>query len=1509
MAMGLFALFNILAISSPAKAQVIQPVASKESFPNPSSPADLLLASQLPKELYQDLNAFQRGFLARLVRSHSFQTANMALCFAPDTPKEVIDQAYARIAPISAFRLNGRWTSTATDGGGLAQGDPTTLTFSFIPDGTLIQGFAGEPAAPSNLIAWLNGKYGSQNVWQPLFQQVFDRWAAISGTTYVFESNDDGATFGTTAGQLGFRGDVRIGGHLIDGNSGVLAYNFFPSSGGDMVFDTADNTYDNLANNSLILRNVIAHEHGHGLGFSHVCPISQTKLMEPFLATNFDGPQHDDFLAIHRSYGDRFENNDLPANATALGTLGAGNTTITNLSIDGASDRDVFSINTSVAGMTINLTLTPVGEAYLEGPQNSDGSCSAGTTFNSLSQNDLSVQLLDSNGSTVLTLANINPIGQPEQIFNFDLPRTTGPFFIEVFGSGVDNAQLYDISFTLSGGGVALPTVDIQNASVLEGNTGTTNMVFSLTISPALTSAGSLNFATADNSAQAGSDYTATSGSLPLPIGASSATIAVPVIGDTVIEQTETFFLNLSAPNGVILNTNQAIGTIFEDDSPLRLSINDVSVTEGDTGTRSATFSVFLNQSTNVTVSVNYATIDVTAQAGSDYVATQGTLTFNSGVTNQTLTVQVNGDLNLETTEFFDVLLSNPVNAGIQDPSGRCTIIDDDSIPANDRCDGAIVIASQPFNYNQSTLKATSGGDPAPTCITTLGRGVWFQYTAGINGILTVDTTGSDFDTGLAIYTNSCAAPIEVGCDDDSGQGTTSRVQLNVIAGDSFLILAGGKGGAGGSLNLTLSVEAAPPRLTSFTPAVQDVDGVVLIDGINFSENLNDNIVYFGAVQAQVLSATTTQLQVKVPAGASYAPITVAVGGKLAMFNHPFSTKFPTNQPLTANTFSNKVQFSTGNSPKAMVLADWNLDGRADVALANSGENTISILRNGASTGSLSSGTLIPTLSLSTGSSPTALAAGDLDGDGRLDLAVVNAISATVQIFRNTSVGSISFASAVTISTGVNPSAVALADLDADGLLELLVTEEGTSRLAVYANQSQVGQLDANSFASPVRFVVGSGPVSVVAGDLNGDGFVDVAVANGFNGPGGNSITLLENLSSTNGISLATFGPRVTLPTQASPYQLLLTDVDSANGPDLALSSSSSSDVQFFLNQGGAPATLTTNRFDSPVTVSAGIGVRGFGFGDVSGDGKPEMVVANLASGSLTIHLNQSSPGSLSFASFLSIPATSPVSALVGDLDRNGKAELIALQFSGGITVYQNRLKLDPIISWPQPSPIFYGTPLSGTQLNASANVSGVFQYSPTAGTVLNAGNGQTISLVFIPLDTQGYNIVTQAVTLHVTTKLLQVQIDTLERPVGFDNPTPTGSITGAVNNDVFQLQLSVSADSQSPVGIYPIQATLLDPGNRIGNYLLQQQNGNLIVTPRIVTVSGGGSSNLTTSFIGQAGTFYLIQVSTNLVSWNDAGSFIATGNEQEVLNQVIQSTGNQFFRIVASPPASLQLP
>ncbi len=128
---------------------------------------------------------------------------------------------------------------------------------------------------------------------------------------------------------------------------------------------------------------------------------------------------------------------------------------------------------------------------------------------------------------------------------------------------------------------------------------------------------------------------------------------------------------------------------------------------------------------------------------------------------------------------------------------------------SNDLCSGAVVITNASYTNVQSTLKASAFGDPTPGCVDGFGHGVWYQFTAPVAGRLIVDTFGSDFDTGLAIYTGACDSLTEAACNDDT-DGITSQVILPTTAGTTYSILAGGYSSDAGNLVLHLN-HLTPP--------------------------------------------------------------------------------------------------------------------------------------------------------------------------------------------------------------------------------------------------------------------------------------------------------------------------------------------------------------------------------------------------------------------------------------------------------------------------------------------------------------------------------------------------------------------------------------------------------------------------------------------------------------------------------------------------------------------------
>ncbi len=225
------------------------------------------------------------------------------------------------------------------------------------------------------------------------------------------------------------------------------------------------------------------------------------------------------------------------------------------------------------------------------------------------------------------------------------------------------------------------PALSVNSVSVTEGNTGTTTAHFTVTLSPAASGPVTVNYATANGTAIAGSDYTSASGTLSFAAGETSKTIDVLVQGDTQAEPDETFTLSLSNPSGAGLGVAQGTGTILNDDLP-GLAIGNATITEGNSGSATTTFTVTLSQASTQTVTVQYATANGTATAGSDYTATSGTLTFTAGQTSKTVTVSVTGDLLDESDETFVMNLSGATNAVLAPSQGTCTIVDDDATPS-----------------------------------------------------------------------------------------------------------------------------------------------------------------------------------------------------------------------------------------------------------------------------------------------------------------------------------------------------------------------------------------------------------------------------------------------------------------------------------------------------------------------------------------------------------------------------------------------------------------------------------------------------------------------------------------------------------------------------------------------------------------------------------------------------------------------------------------------------------
>jgi hypothetical protein len=333
-----------------------------------------------------------------------------------------------------------------------------------------------------------------------------------------------------------------------------------------------------------------------------------------------------------------------------------------------------------------------------------------------------------------------------------------------------------------------LPAITILDGFVTEGNNVDTNMTVTVRLSNASSDTVSVAYSFADNTATGGVDYIQSPGTVTFNPGETQKTFTVTVKDDQIDEVDETFFINLSNPTNATINDGQALCTIGDNDGP-SVSINDVSVTEGTGGTKTATFTLTLSAASPQTILVSANTADGTAINFSDYTrVTNRTVAFLAGTTTATLNVTITSDATIESNETFLVNLSNPTNCTIADAQGVGTIVDDDVTSARmatdavtvNESDGSVQFTIQhigdisvPFSGIYTTFDgfATQKSD----YIAAIGT---FQFAAGetsktVTVFLTDDSLTENAETfGFAIGGPNFAA---VG----SPSGTTVTISAN----------------------------------------------------------------------------------------------------------------------------------------------------------------------------------------------------------------------------------------------------------------------------------------------------------------------------------------------------------------------------------------------------------------------------------------------------------------------------------------------------------------------------------------------------------------------------------------------------------------------------------------------------------------------------------------------------------------------------------------------------------
>jgi len=344
------------------------------------------------------------------------------------------------------------------------------------------------------------------------------------------------------------------------------------------------------------------------------------------------------------------------------------------------SDGSVVEGNagTSNLDMTISLSSPPAtGQSVKVKYSTSPGTATAGTDYTSVP----------------LTAVTFGPGEQTKTVsipVNGDVTAETNETF-SVLLTGVVGAQLADPigkATIIEDDGVTPtpppPTISIADGATLEGDTGSAPLAVAVTLSQPSATPVTVQYRTTNATALAPGDYTSVGlSTLTFAPGEVTKTIQVDVNGDTLRELTESFSIRLSNPVGATLADATSKATILGEEGPLTLTVSDAAVTEANTGTTDATFTLTLDQApaAGENVTVRAASADGSAVQGSDYQRLAPTpITFGPGETTKTVTVKVIGDTMHEPNEYFLLNVNRPTNVVLADSQGKGQIIDNDPV-------------------------------------------------------------------------------------------------------------------------------------------------------------------------------------------------------------------------------------------------------------------------------------------------------------------------------------------------------------------------------------------------------------------------------------------------------------------------------------------------------------------------------------------------------------------------------------------------------------------------------------------------------------------------------------------------------------------------------------------------------------------------------------------------------------------------------------------------------------
>jgi hypothetical protein len=613
------------------------------------------------------------------------------------------------------------------------------------------------------------------------------------------------------------------------------------------------------------------------------------------------------------------------------------------------------------------------------------------------------------------------------------------------------------------------------------------------------------------------------------------------------------------------------------------------------------------------------------------------------------------------------------------------------------------------------------------------------------------------------------------------------------------------------------------------------------------------------------------------------------------------------------SSFGAQQTYGTGNGPDAVALGDFNGDGKLDLVITNVQDSTVSVLLGNGD------GAFQTQVTYAVGSDPEAIAVGDFNGDGKLDLAIANYGGKTVSVLLGNGDGT--FQTQVTYAVGSDPKAVAVGDFNGDGNLDLAV--------ANYATSGTVSVLLGNgngTFQTQITYAVGNRPDAIAVGDFNGDGKLDLGVANR------SASTVSVLLGNGDG----TFQKQVTYTVGSGPYSVAVGDFNGDGKLDLVVGNGNGTTVSVLLGNGDGT-------FQTQVTYAVGDNPYGIVVGDFNGDGIPDLAVANEGGATVGVLLGN---GDGTFQTQVTYAVgNSPEAIAVGDFNGDERLDLAVANNSDNTASVL-------LGEWATSSTVLTSVvlPGSGTQaVNAeysgdssfssstSASVNLVGGAEPTTTTTLsvNPASGSNTTVFTFTAAVQASNrvvVLGGTVTLSdsyngLTTILGTVQVQAANGTAVLSTKLPAGShsVTAIFNGFDSDLPSTSAAQTVTVTGTYATSTALASSGVP-GNYTLTATvegfgngtpTGNVAFNDTTAGVPLGtvslSSSTLVTGFAPQQ--VYAVGNSPDAVAVGDFNGDgipdLAIANQSDATVSVLLGNGDGAFQTqvtyaVGSQPSAI---